>query len=289
MITFLKRLVSTAIAILIIIFVVYKLAWSQPYQEEKITDTSIHFNQISLSEGVINYVFSGDSENKLGVLFIHGTPGGWAAYERYLTNQQLQSDFFMVSVDRPGWGKSATINKDLNGDFSHQAQSIAEIFKHHHQKKWIVVGHSLGASLAPKVALQAPDSVSALVLLAGSLNPRLGKPRWYNHAASTWIISKMIGKKMTRSNREIMKLNKQLLIMDTEIKATKLPVDVTVIQGLKDKLVSPKNPQYVLNEWRDNFKSLDVIELPNAGHFLPWQEDQKIITTIKSLAIKSQQ
>ena len=190
----------------------------------------------------------------------------------------------MVSVDRPGWGKSHTADKALNGLFDHQARSIAAIMAQYPNKKWIIVGHSLGASLAPQVALEAPNSVSGLLLLAGSLKPKLGSPRWYNYAAKTWLVSKLIGNQMTQSNREIMKLRKQLSIMTSSIKKTTFDTNVIIIQGMKDKLVSPNNPEYAVQEWQDNFASMKLVELKDAGHFIPWQESGEVINAIIELA-----
>jgi len=201
----------------------------------------------------------------------------------YLESPQLQRDFFMISVDRLGWGKSTLEPKKINGDFGPQAQSIKAIMDQYPDKKWTIVGHSLGASIAPKIALVAPKQTSSLLLLAGSLKPNLGKPRWYNRAASTWVVSQLIGSTMRYSNREIMGLRKQLKLMDAEIKSTQLQTDVVVMQGKKDRLVSPQNPQSAAKEWQNNFKSIRLIELPEEGHFLPWYQTPLVVKTIYEL------
>lgn len=230
----------------------------------------------------IHFAYSGDS-TKPGLLFIHGTPGGWSAFKRYLQNIQLQKDFFIVSVDRIGWGQSKLDPKQIDGDFALQAKSIKAVMEQYPDKKWTLIGHSLGASIAPKVALLTPTQSQSLLLLAGSLSPKLGRPRWYNRAASTWLVSRFIGKGMRYSNREIMNLSKQLNSMDNEIKQTKLASDVIIIQGQKDRLVSPKNPAYAAEAWASNFKSIELIELQNEGHFLPWNQTQLIIDTLYRL------
>ena len=281
-----KNTVIGFISLLVISFIAIKLAWSQPYEPAAVVDTSIQFNTISEKDINIHYAYSGDT-NKIGVIFVHGTPGGWAAFEGYLINRALQKNFFMVSVDRPGWGASTTQDKSLNGLFDHQARSIDAIFKQYPDKKWIVVGHSLGASLAPQIALESKDSVSGLVLLAGSISPKLGSPRWYNYAAQTWLVSKMVGKQMTSANREIIKLRKQLKIMNEQIQQSKINAHVHIVQGLKDKLVSPKNPAFAIEQWQDKFLSLEVTELEEAGHFIPWQQSTSVLTAIINVADKS--
>ena len=281
-----KRVIAVTAFIFIVSFIAIKLAWSQPYKPSEVIDPNIKFNTISEDDINIHYAYSGN-QNKPGLIFIHGTPGGWAAFEKYLVSQALQNSFLMVSVDRPGWGKSKIKDKKLNGIFNHQARSIDAIFQQFPDKKWIVVGHSLGASLAPQVALESPDSVAGLVLLAGSLNPKLGSPRWYNYAASTWVVSKMVGQKMTNANREIMKLKKQLELMNEELEQTKLNTNVLIVQGLKDKLVSPNNPAFALEQWSDNFLSLEVTQLEEAGHFIPWQQSDDVLAAIVNLANKA--
>ena len=257
-------------------------ALAQPYEKSTLSNKNIHFDTVSVESQSIHFAFSGNPD-KPGVLFIHGTPGGWDAFEGYLASAQLRQDFFLVSVDRPGWGKSLMDPKKINGDFELQAKAIQAVLDHYPGKKWTIIGHSLGASIAPKVALYAPESVDSLLLLAGSLNPKLGKPRWYNWAASTWAIASLIGNSMKYSNREIMGLRKQLKIMDAEIKASKLDTDILIMQGKKDKLVSPKNPAYVAEQWQDNFNSIELLELSDEGHFLPWRQAPLVVQSLYKL------
>ncbi len=256
---------------------------AKPYSASEVRDFGIQFNHVNVGEHKISYAYSGDP-NKHGVLFIHGTPGGWGAFERYLESKNLKQDFFMVSVDRVGWGGSPLPLKEVNGDFELQADTINAVLQNYPNKKWTLVGHSLGASIAPKVALKNPEAVSNLLLLAGSLKPSLGGPRWYNRAASTLLVANLIGETMRRSNREIMGLRKQLRNLDEEIKNTTLSTTrLTIMQGGKDKLVSPKNPAYVETEWSNNFASLEVIQLDEEGHFLPWRQARLVVETLYRL------
>ncbi len=275
-------LALAGVLIILLILIANVQVLAQPYERSAVLDSSISFDFASSDEHKIHYAKSGNPE-KPGVLFIHGTPGGWAAFESYLESKRLQQDFFMVSVDRMGWGRSILDPKSINGDFELQAQTIKAVLDKYPGKKWTLLGHSLGASIAPKVALEAPDSVDSLLLLAGSLNPKLGGPRWYNWAASTWAISSLIGNSMKHSNREIMSLRKQLKLMDAELKQRKLDADVLIMQGKKDKLVSPKNPAYVAEQWQDSFKSIEVVELSDEGHFLPWRQAPLVLQSMYKL------
>lgn len=276
-------LTLTCLAAVLAVLIANVDALAQPYERSTVLDSNIVFKFADvIGEHRIHYASSGNPQ-KPGVLFIHGTPGGWAAFESYLASSQLQRDFFMVSVDRMGWGKSALMPKLINGDFELQAQAIKAILDQYPDKKWTLLGHSLGASIAPKVALAAPDAVDSLLLLAGSLNPKLGKPRWYNWAASTWVVSSLIGNSMKYSNREIMGLRKQLKLMDAELKQATLNTDLLIMQGKKDKLVSPKNPGYIDKEWQSSFNSIELIELADEGHFLPWRQAPLVVQSMYKL------
>lgn len=269
------------------------LAWSaqlaaQPYERPDTVDPSILMAQYTHGPYNMAYAYAGDV-TKPGVLFVHGTPGEWQAFGMYLNDQSLQKDYFMVSVDRIGWGLS-TIDQDAVAGqqiqtvlFSEQAESITALMDRYPDKKWILVGHSLGASIVPKVAIQEEHRVVGMVLLAGSLQPRLGRPRWYNRLASTILVKWMIPKMFRYSNDEIMVLRQELQLMEDEILAHEHPTQTVVIQGMTDKLVSPRNIKYVRETWSAVFPNLKTIDLPNSGHFIPWEHTDLVIQNIRAI------
>ena len=257
---------------------------AQPYEVPEKLDTSIRFNTVATGEHKLNYAYSGDL-SKPGVLFIHGTPGGWGAFEVYLSNRGFQKDFFMVSVDRLGWGLSSIPSNEIDGDFNKQANAIIKVLEQYPDKHWTIVGHSLGASIAPKVAIIDPKKVKAMLLLAGSLDPNLGSPRWYNRAASTWLVSAFLPSHLNNSNKEIMRLRRELKTMVNEISQKQFDTRLAVMQGGTDKLVSPKNTTFVDEQWRENFSEVTLVELPEEGHFLPWRQTQFVTQLIKALQV----
>ena len=120
-------------------------------------------------------------------------------------------------------------------------------------------------------------------MLAGTVSPELGKPRWYNLVANNFLINWMVPDNLKRANVEIMALKNQLSTLEDELISTQLDSDVVVIQGMKDKLVSPKNVQYMTDNWGKSFASLKIIELDQEGHFLPWRQTDLITQEIKEL------
>lgn len=246
--------------------------------------SALGFASLSLADDKrVHYAYAG-AEQPLGILFVHGTPGSWSAFEDYLRNAELQQRYFMVSVDRLGWGESRLAGGGVESDFVQQSKAIVAVMQQYPAVQWIVVGHSLGASLAPQIALTAPQKVAALVLLAGSLDPQLGKARWYNKLATSWLIKPLIGRQLRRSNAEIMPLSGQLSRLESMLKERSLDTRMTIVQGGKDRLVSPKNAAYAQSQWLGAFSSVELIELPDAGHFIPWQQSAVVISAIHAAA-----
>jgi len=285
--------VRTTVVKIVLTIAVGLVAWpvqtsAQPYERPARDDPSIFMAEYTHGAYNMAYAYAGDV-SKPGILFVHGTPGEWQAFGMYLNNRSLQADYFMVSVDRIGWGRS-TINQDMLAEqqaksvlFSEQADSITALMDRYQDKKWILVGHSLGASIVPKVAIREEHRVVGMVLLAGSLQPSLGRPRWYNRLASTLLIKWMIPEMFRYSNDEIMVLRRELKVMEDEILAREHTTQAVVIQGMTDKLVSPRNIKYVRETWPAAFPNLRTIELPQSGHFIPWEHTDLVIQNIRSI------
>lgn len=221
--------------------------------------------------------------NKPVVVFIHGTPGSWRAGARYLTEPALLERARVVVLDRPGWGGSQLPNAGAEQSFQRQAAMIVPLLKKLRKENGnqgiILIGHSLGASLAPRIAMDYPQEVSAMLLLAGSLDPKLGAPRWYNRAASLAVVNWAIGSEMRRANAEIMALRAQLNAMNDCWSALRIPI--TVMQGQKDTLVSPHNIKFAARVLPS--ANLKIIDLEEGSHFLPWENRPRVVAETLAL------
>jgi len=271
---------------------------AQPNELTTADSSDIEFNTFSFAQHSLHYAYSGDV-SKPGILFIHGTPGSWHAFQRYLKHVELQNDYFLVSIDRPGWGESKTSltpskssspgkskPTTSSNSFAFQAEFILAVMQHYPDKRWILVGHSLGASIAPKVALLDSENINGLLLLSGSLAPSLGKPRWFNRVANTLLLRWVLPSQWRYSNQEIMALEDELKTMEGDLQTKVLDIPVVLIQGMRDKLVSPKNAAYVRNKWPQSFANLDVVEIPKGGHFTPWKQTPLVLEKLRGFPYK---
>lgn len=214
------------------------------------------------------YAAAGDFA-KPALIIIHGTPGNWHQYARYMLNEKLRERFYVIVVDRPGWGDS--VAGDTQEIISYQRHATifaafsAELKKHNNQQPVILLGHSLGSSIAPRVAMDYPGSIDGLLLLAGTLSPELSGLRWYNQLARLPGITWLIGHELKKSNLEILALRSEMEAMEPLWLNVGIPT--IVVQGMQDVNVYPANADFA--EQNLDPKLTDVIRLENEGHLFP--------------------
>lgn len=101
------------------------------------------------------------------VLLVHGQPGGGADWEPVA--RLLAADYHVLAPDRPGWGANPRPATTLRGN----AAALARLCSDRRApgalldtSPVVVVGHSLGGGIALLLALEHPELVGALVLVA---------------------------------------------------------------------------------------------------------------------------
>ena len=225
----------------------------------------------------LHYVEAGTPGKPL-ILFVHGTPGSWHAFAAFLQDKHLAANTHMIAVDRLGFGESA--KSGPRPSFDDQAQSIGRLLElNKSDTKTVVVGHSLGGSIGIRLAVDYPNHVGALLVISSAISPQLGGARWYNHFANLAAIRWIIPNSLNIANIEIMPLADELAAIEPRL--ADLIIPVTVIQGAKDKLVSPANADYVEATFVNAV--LRIKRFPNAGHFLIWEQPDVVTDEVLHL------
>jgi len=98
------------------------------------------------------------------VVLVHGL-GAQLRNFNYALVERLAVNFRVVCLDRPGCGYS-TRPPTMSASLSGQADTIAKLLTELRLEKPIVVGHSYGGTLALALALNHPESVGSLALIA---------------------------------------------------------------------------------------------------------------------------
>jgi len=122
---------------------------------------------VDLDGGRLHYLDLGSGPP---IVMIHGLGGQTAHFTHSLTDR-LKDDFRLVVVDRPGAGHSPRA-ADAPANVRAQAASIAGLIRHLALERPLVVGHSLGGAVALALALDHPDAVGGLALIAPLTHPQ---------------------------------------------------------------------------------------------------------------------
>lgn len=269
----------------------YACAMSGPLEQQRQFIDSHVLNNPQLQEGWLEQpgfqlYYRSMGEAKQGVaVWVHGTPGSWEDGGRLLVDEALTSQMLLASIDRPGWGRSQYLKQQrLVTNYAQQADLIAPLLQQlklqYPDKPLIVAGHSLGGSIIPVLALQYPELVDGLLILAASLDPQLSQPRWYHQLAKLGWVGQLIGKNMRDANVEMLALEPELLKMRKQWRQLSLPI--VVVQGEDDGLVDPANADFA--EQVLNPANSKVVRLAGQGHLLQMQRSELIASCLLALS-----
>ncbi len=240
------------------------------FQKLKESDTNYreYLIQNKKEEDIVHWVSTGCKPDKNKILiFIHGSPGTWSNYLRYLKDPELLRIYCMLGLDRPGFGKSTGAAADVNTQAEIILETLLKLPEIQKGKKSIsILGHSYGGPVAARMASISPQKFQYLFLLAAAMDPETEEIKWYNKVADTWIASWILPKEWIHSNSEMLPLKGQLIDLVAEWK--KIKATTIVVQGEKDGLVDPKNLEFVQKNFTTKTKTY---LLSREGHFLPWK------------------
>lgn len=218
----------------------------------------------------------GDSSKK-PLVFVHGSPGGWTDYAEFLIDSTLLQNFYVICFDRPGFGGSSP---GVPMRIPDQADVLALAYQHlKPEKKAVWVGHSLGGPLVVFLAMQKPQVVSGLALLAASVSPDLEKPEHWRFIFEKPFFKWLLPSKLYVSNREIKMFKTDVQPLADPWNTVTMPT--LIIHGKEDPLVPFANSEFAMKSLPASADARKV-EISGANHFIPWNQfevvrDQLII------------
>ncbi len=263
-------------------FLTFRTTDKEAMKNFKVRNLSAHFHQYKLGKRTIHYVESGNTKAGTVLLFIHGSPGSWNAFENYLNDSALNVNYLMASVDRPGYGYSDFGVKEES--LNMQSIVYAPILKKYYDegKKIVLIGHSYGGPVIAKMGMDFEDVISGLIFIAPSIDPQLEKELWIQRAA-TWSVFKwMIPAAVIVSNEEILALKSELIKIIPEWKNLKMPI--IFIQGGKDNLVDPANKDFAKKQIVN--AELTMMYYPELDHFIPFTHKEIVMEAIEQMQEK---
>jgi pimeloyl-ACP methyl ester carboxylesterase len=213
------------------------------------------------------------------VIFVHGSPGSWNAFIDFMKDDSLLRQVQMVSVDRPGFGLTSGAGQGEK-DLESQARYLRPLLEKYkkNKRRVLLVGHSLGGPLIARLAMDYPQLVDALVLVAPSIDPALEPREWFRAPLDWVLVRPLVPPFLRASNHEIRYLKPSLERMLPLWSGIRQPC--VVIQGQKDNLVPPGNAHFAQRQLVRSEK-VTVLLIDDLNHFVPWLRPDLIKTAIR--------
>lgn len=112
----------------------------------------------------LHYVDRGEAKDQLPIVMLHGL-GGQLHHFNYGLVEALAGDTRVIAIDRPGSGYSERIADQATTLFE-QAAAIDALLTQLGIGRTLLVGHSLGGALSLTMALQYPQRIAGVALIA---------------------------------------------------------------------------------------------------------------------------
>ncbi len=152
--------------------------------------TPPHGRYVQAGRYCVHVVEAGLSESSAPrVLLVHGAASTSQVMETALA-AALAPHARVISVDRPGCGRSPGFG-DRERLATH-ADALAALLETLDGPPPVVVGHSYGAAVALRLALDHPAQVRAVVTVCAASHGYVGPVSWYNYLAAAPLVGRVV-------------------------------------------------------------------------------------------------
>lgn len=280
-------------------------------------DYGLKVKNVLLKDGSkIAYVEKGKGK---ALLFIHGLGGNISHWIKNIDG--LSKSYRCIAIDLPGYGNS--LNKNINNvdQLGFYANSITELAKTLQLKKIVLIGHSMGGQIAMITALQHPEIIKQLILIAPAgletftdaeqeIFLKFTTPAFFKNQdetttrenftnnfysqptdAENLIRYRLRLKQCERFDEYCNALVngiKGMLAHPVKNDLNKIQQQVLLVFGENDQLI-PNRAMHSNITYKDvievatkSIKNLQVVVFPKAGHMLPFEKPEQLNFTIKN-------
>jgi len=226
-----------------------------------------------------HFISTSARDNRTTLIMVHGSPGALNAFKAYICDPELNTRFNLIAVDRSGFGYSDFGRAEPS--LAVQAALIATILEDLPTQRKILVGHSFGGAVIARLAMDYPELVDGLIMVAPSISPELEPSNGWRKVLNFPLLRWMTPSALRVCNQEIIPLKEQLTAMMPGWKTIIAPV--TVIQGELDNLVPMENADFA-REMMDQNPSVKTVIVKGGTHFILWNETALIKREILMMA-----
>lgn len=200
-----------------------------------------HLNRIEIEDRTLRYLTTGNKFAERGLVFVHGAPGGLDMFNATLAHPRLQDSFFMLALDRPGYGGSGSGKSETS--LRKQAEAVIKVMDQMPQKKITLLGHSFGGPIVGLVAYLQPDRVERIIIAGGAVAPEEERFVGLARVACSSMISWLSSPDTQVASEE--KIAHAQELEEIEYLWEKLNCSVDVMHGTKDWMVPYGNFEFL--------------------------------------------
>lgn len=212
------------------------------------------------------------------LVFIHGSPGSWVHYMKFMWDDSLRKKFRFISIDRPGFGYS-----EFGSPMHLKEQSellLRVVAANQNGKPIYLAGHSIGGPVVAQMAAMSPGSFEKIIIMSGSISPYLEKKETWRKLMNNAVMNKFLPGAFAPSNTEILWFKKDLFQLEKELK--NINTKVVFVHGDKDTWVPFENIKFGI-EKMINATSFQSDTLHGADHMIPWKREQEVKNILNKL------
>jgi pimeloyl-ACP methyl ester carboxylesterase len=238
-----------------------------------------HIHYLDSPSGKIRIIESGSRDRETAIIAIHGAPGSWDAYKKYLADSSLLKKAHLIAYDRPGYGKMYRGNPvqslESQATFLHTLiQDVATA------ENIILLSHSYGGPIAAKYMAMFPDSNLAHLMIAPAIDPETEKYFWVS-PLGYWKLTKwLLPKSYISASYEKCTHEKELKLLRSDL--LKIEGQTYHIHGMKDWLAPPEgNINFVEQSFPPQSTSIDILD--DGGHLLIWDHYEYLVDKLLNI------
>ncbi|MCG2612895.1 alpha/beta hydrolase [Terrimonas sp. NA20] len=225
----------------------------------------------------LHYAITG-SDSLPALVFIHGSPGSWMNYSRYMWDSLMLKKFRMISIDRPGFGHS-DFGKAVH--LQEQTALILPVLKSlKNGQPMYLCGHSMGGPVVVDLASKEPGLFKKVIIVAGALDINQEAKETWRHIMNVRPLYWLLPGAFAPSNTELLYLKKDLVQL--QLSFDKVKSDILFIHGDEDTWVSIKNIGYGQQKMI-NAGNIQADTIFGADHMIPWKNQEKFREILLSL------
>jgi pimeloyl-ACP methyl ester carboxylesterase len=212
------------------------------------------------------------------LVFVHGSPGSWFHYQKFMLDEDLRKKFQLVCIDRPGFGHS-DFGKALH--LNEQSELIASVLKSlKTEKPMYLCGHSMGGPVVVKLAADHPDLFKTIVIVAGAIDVEQEKKERWRYLMENPALRWLLPGAFRPSNTELLYLKKDLIPLQKDF--ANIRCDVHFVHGDRDTWVPIENVDFG-KKMMVNARSIRSDTLHGADHQVPWKRFEELKTILMEL------